>query len=112
MPVALFQKDLYAAVKADAKLARIPVFHSSEAGGSQPDNCGLQFLTIPNGAGKLMTTEECMLSEVQARNPGRTRRDLERIWAAHLGVREAPRIRSGGRWHRPPAARSLPPFSA
>jgi len=41
-----------------------------------------------NGAGKLLTTEECMLSEVQARNPGRSRRDLERIWAEHLGVRE------------------------
>lgn len=54
MPVALFQKDLYAAVKADSKLAGIPVFHSSEAGGSEPDNCGLQFLTIPAGAGTLM----------------------------------------------------------
>ncbi len=54
MPVALFQKDLYAAVKADPKLAGIPVFHSSEAGGSQPDNCGLQFLTLPDGAGTLM----------------------------------------------------------
>jgi len=54
MPVALFQRDLYAAVKADPKLAGIPVFHSSEAGGSQPDNCGLQFLTLPNGAGTLM----------------------------------------------------------
>ena len=54
MPIALFQRDLYAAVKADPKLAGIPVFHSSEAGGSQPDNCGLQFLTIPNGAGTLM----------------------------------------------------------
>ena len=54
LPVALFQRDLYAAVKADPKLAGIPVFHSSEAGGSQPDNCGLQFLTIPKGAGTLM----------------------------------------------------------
>ena len=54
MPVALFQKDLYAAVKADPKLAGILVFHSSEAGGSQPDNCGLQFLTLPSGAGTLM----------------------------------------------------------
>lgn len=53
-PIALFQRDLYAAVKADPKLAGIPVFHSSEAGGSQPDNCGLQFLTIPSGAGTLM----------------------------------------------------------
>lgn len=49
MPVAEFQRDLYAAVKADPLLANIPVFHSSESGGSQPDNCGLQFLTIPDG---------------------------------------------------------------
>jgi hypothetical protein len=54
LPVASFQRDLYAAVKADPKLAGIPVFHTSEAGGSQPDNCGLQFLTIPSGAGTLM----------------------------------------------------------
>ena len=54
MPLALFQRDLYAAVKANPKLKGIPVFHSSEAGGSQPDNCGLQFLTIPNGAGTKM----------------------------------------------------------
>jgi len=54
LPIAQFQKDLYAAVKGSPKLAGIPVFHSSEAGGSQPDNCGLQFLTIPNGAGTLM----------------------------------------------------------
>ena len=51
VPVANYQRDLYAAVKADAKLAGIPVFHSSEAGGSEPDDVGLQFLTIPNGAG-------------------------------------------------------------
>ncbi|MGO8927402.1 MAG: glycosyl hydrolase [Limisphaerales bacterium] len=54
MPVAFFQRDLYAAVKADPKLAGIPVFHSSEAGGSQPDNCRLQFLSVPAGAGALM----------------------------------------------------------
>ena len=54
MPIAQFQRDLYAAVKADLKLAGIPVFASSEAGGSEPNNVGLQFLTIPNGAGVLM----------------------------------------------------------
>jgi hypothetical protein len=54
MPVAELQRDLYAAVRADAKLAGIPVFHSSEAGGAEPDNVGLQFLTIPNGAGIAM----------------------------------------------------------
>jgi hypothetical protein len=54
MPVAELQRDLYAAVKADAKLAGIPVFHASEAGGSEPDDVGLQFLTIPQYAGIAM----------------------------------------------------------
>jgi hypothetical protein len=54
MPVAQFQRDLYAAVKAEPSLQGIPVFHTSEAGGSEPDNVGLQFLTIPAGAGTLM----------------------------------------------------------
>ncbi|HUI93088.1 MAG TPA: T9SS type A sorting domain-containing protein [Chitinivibrionales bacterium] len=54
LPIAKFQRDLYAAVKAEPALSGIPVFHSSEAGGSEPDNCGLQFLTIPAGAGTLM----------------------------------------------------------
>ena len=54
LPVAWFQRDLYRAVKSDPKLAGIPVFASSEAGGSEPNNCGLQFLTIPKGAGTLM----------------------------------------------------------
>jgi hypothetical protein len=54
LPIAHFQRDLYSAVKAEAALAGIPVFHSSEAGGSEPDNVGLQFLTIPAGAATLM----------------------------------------------------------
>jgi hypothetical protein len=53
-PVADFQRDLYAAVKAEPTLAGVPVFHSSEAGGSEPDNVGLQFLTIPADAGTTM----------------------------------------------------------
>lgn len=54
VPVAHFQRDLYTAVKADSRLAGVPVFHSSEAGGSEPDNVGLQFLTIPADAGTTM----------------------------------------------------------
>ncbi len=54
LPVARFQRDLYRAVKSDPKLAGFPVFASSEAGGAEPNNCGLQFLTIPDGAGTLM----------------------------------------------------------
>ncbi len=52
-PVAHYQRDLYAAIKADPKLARYPVFASSE-GGAEPDNQGLQFLTVPPGRGTVM----------------------------------------------------------
>ena len=54
LPVAKLQRDLYAAVKAAPALAGVPVFHSSEAGGSEPDDVGLQFLTIPPDAGTTM----------------------------------------------------------
>ncbi len=39
-----------------------------------------------NGAGALLTTEECLLSEVQQRNPGVSREQLERVFADYLGV--------------------------
>ncbi|MCI0601319.1 MAG: glycosyl hydrolase [Beijerinckiaceae bacterium] len=54
LPVAKFQRDLYAAVKSNPRLRNYPVFHSSEAGGAEPNNVGLQFLTIPSGAGTIM----------------------------------------------------------
>jgi agmatine deiminase len=41
-----------------------------------------------NGAGKLLTTEECLLSDVQARNPGLGRRGYEHAFRDHLGVQE------------------------
>ncbi len=53
LPVAKLQRDLYAAVKADPELAKYPVWTISEPG-SQIDNTGLQFLTIPPGAETLM----------------------------------------------------------
>ncbi len=39
-----------------------------------------------NGTGDLLATEECLLSEVQARNPGLPRDELERTLRDHLGV--------------------------
>ena len=39
-----------------------------------------------NGAGLLLTTEECMLSTVQARNPGLGRETLERVYSEFLGI--------------------------
>jgi len=41
-----------------------------------------------NGCGTLLTTEECLLSPVQARNPGVGREELERVLGEHLGVRQ------------------------
>jgi hypothetical protein len=53
LPVARLQRDLYKAVKDDPVLKLYPVFHVSE-GGAEADNVGIQFLTIPKGAGTLM----------------------------------------------------------
>jgi agmatine deiminase len=39
-----------------------------------------------NGAGVLLTTEECLLSEVQQRNPGVSREQLESAFAEYLGI--------------------------
>ncbi len=41
-----------------------------------------------NGQGLLLTTEECLLSPVQQRNPGLERADLERAFADYLGIRK------------------------
>jgi len=40
-----------------------------------------------NGAGVLLTTEECLLGTEQVRNPGMGRRDWERLFRRVLGVR-------------------------
>jgi len=39
-----------------------------------------------NGKGTLLTTEECLLSSIQARNPGLGREGIERVFADYLGV--------------------------
>jgi agmatine deiminase len=39
-----------------------------------------------NGDGLLLTTEECLLSPVQARNPGVSRREIERAMRRYLGI--------------------------
>ena len=40
-----------------------------------------------NGRGTLLTTEECLLSKTQERNPGFTREDYAEIFRNYLGVR-------------------------
>jgi hypothetical protein len=51
--VAKLQRDLYAGVKGDPALKKYPVWSVSE-GGAEVDNVGLQFLTIPAGAGTVL----------------------------------------------------------
>jgi agmatine deiminase len=49
-----------------------------------------------NGAGLLLTTEECLLSEtVQVRNPGLGRADLERYFSEYLGIRQTIWLKQG-----------------
>ncbi len=40
-----------------------------------------------DGAGTLLTTEECLLSPIQARNPGVSRQQIERVLSDFLGAR-------------------------
>jgi agmatine deiminase len=49
-----------------------------------------------NGAGLLLTTEECLLSEsVQVRNPGLGRAKLERYFADYLGIQRTIWLKNG-----------------
>ena len=48
-----------------------------------------------NGCGTLITTEECLLSKVQQRNPGMTKIDYEKIFAQYLGARNVIWLGSG-----------------
>ena len=48
-----------------------------------------------NGRGLLLTTEECLLSPVQARNPQLTRREIETALRDYLGVRQVIWLRNG-----------------
>jgi len=48
-----------------------------------------------NGRGLLLTTEECLLSPVQARNPELSRREIERALGDYLGARKVMWLRNG-----------------
>jgi agmatine deiminase len=58
---------------------------------SQPDYKGKRVVLEGgsidvNGEGTLLTTEECLLSPVQARNPHLNRTDIEQVFADYLGI--------------------------
>jgi len=48
-----------------------------------------------NGQGTLLTTEECLLSKVQQRNPRMTRSDYEQLFADYLGIKNVIWLASG-----------------
>ncbi len=48
-----------------------------------------------NGCGTLLTTEECLLSEVQSRNPGFTRFDYAQIFKKYFGVTNVVWLKNG-----------------
>ncbi len=48
-----------------------------------------------NGAGSILTTEECLLSDVQARNPSLSAHDLEGIFRDFLGAEKTLWLRNG-----------------
>jgi len=48
-----------------------------------------------NGAGLLLTTEECLLSPMQARNPDLSRTDIESRLADYLGIEQVLWLRNG-----------------
>ena len=48
-----------------------------------------------NGAGWLMTTEECLLSPIQARNPNLSREQIEAVLSDYLGIDHILWLRNG-----------------
>jgi agmatine deiminase len=69
--------------------ASSPPRRSGLGGGARSERVVLEGGSIDvDGRGTLLTTEECLLSPVQARNPGFARGDLERVLGDSLGVRK------------------------
>jgi len=48
-----------------------------------------------NGRGTLLTTEECLLSQTQQRNPAMSREDYEKLFSDYLGIKNVIWLNSG-----------------
>jgi agmatine deiminase len=48
-----------------------------------------------NGRGTLLTTEECLLSKTQQRNPSMSRKDYEKLFSDYLGIKNVIWLSSG-----------------
>ena len=70
-----------------AKRLRTPAWQPEVRVGGELHRIVLEGGSIDvNGRGTLITTEECLLSEVQQRNPGVSREHLEEVFADYLGI--------------------------
>ena len=71
-----------------AKLFKMPSFEPTVTlANGKPHRLVLEGGSIDtNGAGVLLTTEECLLSDVQQRNPGVSREQLEQAFHDYLGI--------------------------
>jgi agmatine deiminase len=72
-----------------AELLSLPVWKPSIQNENGTKNLVLEGGSIDtNGHGVMLTTEECLLSEVQQRNPGVSREQLERAFSEYLGIEQ------------------------
>ena len=70
-----------------ANLLQLPQWEPVVETASGPHRLVLEGGSIDvNGAGSLITTEECLLSEIQQRNPGVSREQLEQAFSDYLGI--------------------------
>jgi agmatine deiminase len=71
------------------QVLKVPSFHPTFMVNGKPRHVVLEGGSIDvNGRGTMLTTEECLLSTVQQRNPGMSRADLETVFARYLGVQK------------------------
>ena len=86
-----FQKDAAVVPRMNRKL-QFPIWQPEYAG----RRVVLEGGSIEvNGRGTLLTTEECLLSPVQARNPGVSREEMETIFREFLGATTVLWLRNG-----------------
>jgi agmatine deiminase len=70
-----------------ASRARVPVWQPELRIDGELHHLVLEGGSIEvNGRGTLLTTEECLLSDVQQRNPGVSREHVEEMFADYLGI--------------------------
>lgn len=71
------------------RLLKVPSFHPVLVLNGKPRHVVLEGGSIDvNGRGTLITTDECLLGDVQQRNPGLTRKDLETVFNRYLGIQK------------------------